>query len=64
MYRKYLFLSEKAFTHYYFSSKKNLSHYYRILNLTPGYKEEELKNSYLELVKKYHPDLNKDPNAI
>lgn len=44
---------------YLFSEKKTLSYYCKIFNLPVSYTDEQLKNSYLELVKKYHPDLNK-----
>ncbi len=31
--------------------------YYRILGITPQANEKEIKNAYLNLVKKYHPDV-------
>jgi hypothetical protein len=37
--------------------------YYRILNLKEGASKAEIKKSYRTLVKKYHPDVSKDPDA-
>ncbi|MBT9174562.1 MAG: Chaperone protein DnaJ [candidate division WS2 bacterium] len=38
--------------------------YYAILNIPPDAEEETIKKSYRELVKQYHPDLNKNtPDA-
>jgi len=33
--------------------------YYKVLNLTSSATPEEIKKSYKELAKKYHPDVNK-----
>lgn len=33
------------------------------MELSPNFTDTELKAKYLELVKKYHPDLSQDPNA-
>ena len=46
-----------------FGSEKPTSYYYKVLGLEPGFSDEQLKNAYLEKVKKYHPDLSNDPNA-
>jgi hypothetical protein len=35
----------------------------QILELSPNPTQEEIKRNYKRLVKEYHPDLNKDPNA-
>lgn len=43
---------------------KPLSYYIQVLGLKQGYTPDELKSAYLEMVKKYHPDLSKDPNAV
>jgi len=40
-----------------------LEEYYKILGLKKGAKEEEIKTAYRLLAKKYHPDLNDDPDA-
>lgn len=37
--------------------------YYSILNLKEGASKAEIKKSYRRLVKKYHPDVSKDPNC-
>lgn len=37
--------------------------YYKIFNIPPNFTEDQLKTAYLDLVKQYHPDLSKDPNA-
>jgi len=36
---------------------------YKIFGLNPGASEEEIRKRYRSLVKKYHPDVNKEPNA-
>jgi DnaJ domain len=40
-----------------------MNHYYRILELNEGSTVEEIKRAYRRLVKVYHPDVNKSPNA-
>jgi molecular chaperone DnaJ len=37
--------------------------YYEILGLKKDSKKEDIKKAYRKLVKKYHPDVNKDDNA-
>lgn len=41
----------------------NLNEAYKLLNCTPDSTEDELKKSFRKLASKYHPDVNKDPNA-
>lgn len=36
---------------------------YKLFGLSPGASEEEIRKRYRELVKKFHPDVNKDPRA-
>jgi hypothetical protein len=36
---------------------------YKVFGLNPGASEEEIRKRYRELVKKFHPDVNKDANA-
>ena len=37
--------------------------YYEILNLPEGATKAQIKKSYRQLVKLYHPDVTDDPNA-
>jgi len=37
--------------------------YYKILGVPKNATKEEIKKSYKQLAKKYHPDINKDPGA-
>ena len=46
-----------------FSENKTAIDYYNCLNVKPGCSEDDIKSAYLEMVKKYHPDLNRDPQA-
>ena len=39
------------------------TNYYKIFKIPAIFTEEQLKTAYLDLVKQYHPDLSKDPNA-
>ena len=36
---------------------------YKLFGLSPGASDEEIRKRYRELVKKFHPDVNKDANA-
>lgn len=38
--------------------------YYKILGVPNTATQEEIKNAYRSLVKKYHPDINPDVNAV
>ena len=59
---KILKLSNTAFYAYPFSTQNKVN-YFKIFNLPFNFTEQQLKTSYLSLVKKYHPDLTEDPNA-
>ncbi|NAB27129.1 molecular chaperone DnaJ [Enterococcus durans] len=37
--------------------------YYEVLGLAKGASEDEIKKAYRKLSKKYHPDINKEPDA-
>lgn len=37
--------------------------YYEVLGLSKGASEDEIKKAYRKLSKKYHPDINKEPDA-
>ncbi len=37
--------------------------YYSCLGVAPNASSEEIKSSYKQLAKKFHPDINRDPNA-
>ncbi len=40
-----------------------MSKYYRILELSPGASKAEVKKAYRRLARKYHPDVNRSPEA-
>jgi curved DNA-binding protein CbpA len=40
-----------------------LKNYYVLLGISPGATEDQIKQAYLRLAKKYHPDKNNSPDA-
>ncbi len=47
------------------SRHSKLSHFYDVLGLRPGATQDDIKRSYYNLVKKYHPDHNRhDSDAL
>jgi molecular chaperone DnaJ len=42
----------------------NKRDYYEVLGLTKGASKEEIKKAYRKLSKQYHPDINKESNAV
>ena len=41
----------------------NKRDYYEVLGLSKGASKDEIKSAYRKLAKKYHPDINKEPDA-
>ena len=42
---------------------KPINNHYKVLGLETNANEDEIKIAYLQLIKKYHPDLNKEEGA-
>lgn len=48
----------------YLSKFSSMNQYYEVLGLKNGASEEEIKKAYRKMSKKYHPDVNKDEDAV
>ena len=48
---------------FFFTDHKKATHHYEVLKISPGATSDEIRSAYLEMLKKYHPDLNKSPDA-
>lgn len=46
------------------SSKEEIQEYHILFNLKPDFSNDELKKSFRQLIKKYHPDINKSEGSI
>ena len=47
----------------HFNRDDDLPNFYYVLDVAPDADDKQIKQSYLRLAKKYHPDVNKQPNA-
>ena len=53
----------EGFRHAHEYDIMELQDYYKILELNPNADQEEIKQAYRRLARKFHPDVSKEPEA-
>ena len=62
--RSTIFKFKHSIPHYLFSSVSRYTDPYKLLGVTRSNDYKEIKRQYLKLVKKHHPDLDPDNQAV